>query len=236
MHMQELSEGFQRIFGESAAVVPPGQHHVTLQGLCNAGLLHKHFSDTTMSEEWPPIQWPSSLVARVTRFDTAIQDTLLPQQREVLRATYGDQPLCIDLRFIRMCLTSDGSIILLAIEENQQDGQTGRLRRALRMGQLSCQDDLLKPLGAGPPGGIIHMSLGRLLPSAEKEGLAATPEQLFELCKLVDAYNCQDDSTKALMHVKWDDVVHLRANNGILSDWEDGVRHVLYPPEFAEDK
>merc|ERR1712046_316454 len=91
---------------------------------------------------------------------------------------------------------------------------------------------VLQPLGAGPGGGIIHMSLGRLLPGAENGEMTATPQQMHELCKLVDEYNAMDETEKILMHATWDDLVHLRVDNGILSDWkaEDCEREVLFQP------
>merc|ERR1711939_192059 len=118
--MQAISERMQMILNpDSAAVGHPGAHHVTMQALCNAGMINQHFSDVEDAEAWPPMEWSPDTIANVKSFDDAIQNALLPKQREVLRHTHGDEVLSIKLRFTRMFLTGDGSIILLAVEETQ---------------------------------------------------------------------------------------------------------------------
>merc|ERR1712151_235573 len=92
--MQAISERMQMILNpDSAAVVHPGAHHVTMQALCNAGMINQHFSDVEDADAWPPMEWSPDKIANVKSFDDAIQNALLPKQREVLRHTHGDEVL-----------------------------------------------------------------------------------------------------------------------------------------------
>jgi hypothetical protein len=117
--MQEMSVRLQMVLDpQSAAIAHVGAHHVTMQGLCNAGLLDKYFCvQSDRADTWPPMQWSPQAITNVKTFDEAVQRVLLPHQREVMQQTFGNKALSLKLRFTRMCLTSDGSIILLATEE-----------------------------------------------------------------------------------------------------------------------
>jgi len=69
--------------------------------------------------------------------------------------------------------------------------------------------------------------------TSDQWNMAASPQQLLELCRFVDEYNSKPESDKVLMEAEWDDLVHIIINEGIISDWhfeKGNVRETLYTP------
>eukprot|EP01065_Artemidia_motanka_P011537 TRINITY_DN16231_c0_g1_i1.p1 TRINITY_DN16231_c0_g1~~TRINITY_DN16231_c0_g1_i1.p1 ORF type:complete len:262 (+),score=34.96 TRINITY_DN16231_c0_g1_i1:109-894(+) len=203
--LAKLRDDLESALGDDTGVFIQelGSHHVSVEVLANAEYVRTKLDNGS----------------KLPQFIQGVQQHLIPAYRRVL-SKRAEKPLNLKLSFQRLLVGGDGAIVLGATAE--PDCFVGPLREELRAvhSDLNEEADSAFPLQRDKPMDIVHMTLGRLLPSPDG-GAAVDEAQFLALQRLIREYNTGEYEHRVQFVAEWDDLWYVRADKGLVSDWSD---------------
>ena len=188
---KKLNSEIRKLVPPEAMYLSPRGHHITIQHLFNQETMIKK----NLSEG----------------YNSLIHNVFLPSISDVILNTDTDR---IFIEMTHMVLsTDDGSLILLG--KITPDGVIHRLRKKMWSSFLN-----LKVLGVRDrPWDVIHITIGRLLPSSPSEGvgLRITESQLSNVYSFIESYNSRKPVDRIQSAVSLTDAVRYLHNRAMFS-------------------